>query len=218
MTPQDKSPATPRWVKKLLLPGLIGAVAGFAASAATMRLIDSGVIGGLGDSALIAALVGVLYLLTGAAVGLGVASPGVGARFLNVEDADELREQKRVLILSGGAMALWGVSLFTLALAAPDGPVPQGVALLMGTGGLAAGGVLSAAMYRACDELMRAVNLEAGALSYNLVLLVGGSWAMLAHLGFVTGPGPLDWLTLFYVLVLLASFIVVGRRGMLMPR
>jgi uncharacterized membrane protein len=78
--------------------------------------------------------------------------------------------------------------------------------------------VLSLSVYRACDELMRAINLEAGALSYGLIVLVAGVWAILAHLGYMPAPAPLDLLSLLYALVLLASFIVVGRRGMLMPR
>lgn len=62
---------------------------------------------------------------------------------------------------------------------------------------------------------MLAVNLEAGAISYGLVFAVVGTWAIFAHLGFVVAPQPLDLLSLFYVLVLAASFIAVGRRGML---
>jgi hypothetical protein len=73
-------------------------------------------------------------------------------------------------------------------------------------------------MHRVSDELMRAVNLEAGSLSYGLVVLFGGGWAMLAHLGYSAAPVPLDWLTMFYGLVLLASFIAVGRRGMIRIR
>jgi hypothetical protein len=215
---QDNSPAAPRWVRKLLIPGLIGAVAGFAASMAMMRFIDSSTVGGLGKSATIAALIAVLYAVVGVSVGLGAASPKAGARFLNVEDADELSEQKKVLTLSGAAMTLWGVSLFALALAAPEGPVPQTAALVAAVAGLAIGGVLSVWAHRASDELMRAINLEAGSLSYGLVVLVGGGWALLAHLSFADAPVPLDWVSLFYVLVLLASFIVVGRRGMLKPR
>ena len=115
-------------------------------------------------------------------------------------------------------MTLWGVSLFALALAAPEGPVPQTAALVAAVAGLAIGGVLSVWAHRASDELMRAINLEAGSLSYGLVVLVGGGWALLAHLSFADAPVPLDWVSLFYVLVLLASFIVVGRRGMLKPR
>lgn len=218
MTSEDETPTTPRWVRKLLIPASIGAVAGFAASAGMMRYIDSAAVGGLNLSATIAALVGALYAVIGFGIAFGTASPSLGARFLNVEDADELREQKQVLSLSGAAMVLWGAALLALALAAPDGPVPQAAALAIGAGGLLLGTVLSVLVYRASDELMLAVNLEAGALSYGLVLLVVGGWAMLAHLGYLAAPAPLDLLSLFYVLVLLASFIAVGRRGMLQIR
>ncbi|MEE4316855.1 MAG: hypothetical protein V2I74_07725 [Erythrobacter sp.] len=217
MTEQETPPSTP-WLRKLVIPGLIGGVAGFTASFALMRFIDSETVGGLDTSATVAALVGALYLLAAFSILVGTANPGLGARFLNVEDADELREQKRVLLYSGGAMLLWGIALLALALAAPDGPLPQGVALVLGGGGLVLGTALSVLVYRGSDELMLAVNLEASALTYGLVLLVVGFWAMLAHLGYVTGPQPLDLLTTFYVLVLVASFVVIGRRGMLAIR
>lgn len=218
MMTENETSSAPRWLRKLLIPALIGGVIGYAASAAMLRYIDSAAVGGLGVSATIAALVGVLYAVVGLSIAIGTASPRLGARFLNVEDADELREQKKVLTLSGAAMLLWGVALLALALAAPDGPVPQAAALAVGGGGLVIGIALSVLIYRASDELMLAVNLEAGALSYGLVLTVVGLWAMLAHLGYTAAPQPLDLLTLFYVLVLVASFIAVGRRGMLMPR
>lgn len=218
MMTEEKSRETPKWVKKLLIPALIGAVVGFCASMAALQFIDSPAVGGLGKSASIAVLVAVLYIVVGLGVWFGTASPGVGARFLNVEDADELREQKKVLTSSGAAMTLWGAALVALAMAAPDGPLPQAAALALGAGGLVIGTALSIPAYRLSDELMRAVNLEAGALSYGLMLLFAGGWAMFAHLGYAAAPAPLDLLTLFYVVVLLASFIVVGRRGMLMPR
>lgn len=218
MMTDEKTPETRRKVRKLLISLLIGAAVGYSASAASLYFFDTKTVGGLGKSASIAALVGVLYAVIGLGVGLGAASPKVGARFLNVEDADELREQKKVLTLSGAAMVLWGVALFALALAAPDGPLPPAAALVLGAGGLIIGTALSIPAYRLSDELMLAVNLEAAALSYGLVLLVAGGWAMLAHLGYATIFAPLDLLTLFYVVVLLASFIAIGRRGMLMPR
>ena len=93
MMTQEKSPATPRWVKKLLIPALIGAAVGYAAATAMMHYIDSPAIGGLGESATVAALTAVVYIVVGLGVAFGAASPAVGARFLNVEDADELREQ-----------------------------------------------------------------------------------------------------------------------------
>ena len=205
----------PLWLRKMVIPALIGALAGFATTFAMMRFIDSPAVGGLGSSAATAVLVGVLYCVIAAGILVGAAVPRLGARFLNVEDADELREQQRVLALSGAAMVLWGAALLALALVAPEGPVPQTLALVIGVGGLVIGSGLSVLVYRASDELMLAVNLEAGALTYWLVLLVVGMWATLAHLGYVAGPAPLDLLTLFYVLVLIASFIATGRRGML---
>lgn len=218
MIMEDKTPAPPRWVRKLLIPVLFGALVGYAAATGALHFIDGPVVGGLGKSETVAALVGVIYAVIGLGLALGTANPGVGARYLNVEDADELREQKTVLTLSGAAMAIWGASLFVLALAAPVGPVPQAVALAAGAGGLVVGAVIAITVHRNCDELMRAMNLEAGSLTYGLIVLVGGGWAMLAHLGYIAAPAPLDWLTLFFVLVLVASFTAVGRRGMLMPR
>jgi len=215
---ENETSSMPRWVRKLLIPALIGAVIGYAASAAMLYYIDSAAVDGLSVSATIAAVVGVLYAVIGLTMVVGTANPQLGARLLNVEDADELREQKKVLTLSGAAMMLWGVALLALALAAPDGPVPQAAALAVGGGGLVIGIALSVLVYRSSDELMLAVNLEAAALSYGLLLLVVGLWAMLAHLGYTAAPAPLDLLSLFYVLVLVASFIAVGRRGMLAIR
>jgi hypothetical protein len=212
---ENETSAMPGWVRKLLIPALIGGVIGYAASSAVLPFIDRDAVDGLGVSALIAAVVGVFYAAIGLIMVVGTASLRLGARFLNVEDVDDLREQKKVLTLSGAAMLLWGVALLALALAAPDGPVPQAAALAVGGGGLVIGIALSVLVYRSSDELMLAVNLEAAALSYGLLLLVVGLWAMLAHLGYTAAPQPLDLLTLFYTVVLLASFIAVGRRGML---
>ena len=218
MTSEDETPATPHWVRKLLIPALLGGVVGFAASAGMIGFVGSDAVGGLEKSATVAALVAVVYVVIGLSDALGTANPALGARFLNVEDADELREQKTVLSQSGVAMVLWGAALLALALAAPDGPLPQTLALVIAAGGIGIGKVLSVKAYRASDELMLAVNLEGGALGYGIVFVLVGGWAMLAHLGYVTAPGALDLLSAFYVLGLVASFIAVGRRGMLTVR
>jgi hypothetical protein len=207
-----------RLIRKIIIPALVGGVVGFAASAGMMRFVDSDAVGGLDKSATIAALVGVLYAVIGFGILIGTARPGMGARFLNVEDADELREQQRTLLHSGTAMLVWGIALAVLALAAPDGPVPQTLALGVAATGMAIGVGMSVLVQRECDELMRAVNLEGAAITNALLFVVLGTWAMLAHLGHVAAPAPLDLLTLFYVLLLLASFIAVGRRGMLTIR
>ncbi|MGK6319900.1 hypothetical protein [Sphingomonas sp. DT-204] len=38
---------------------------------------------------------------------------------------------------------------------------------------------------------------------------------MLAHLGFVAAPAPLDWLTMIFMQMFVATFIAAGRRQLL---
>ena len=64
----------------------------------------------------------------------------------------------------------------------------------------------------------RAVGRETGALSFYLTVAIGGTWALLAHLGFAPAPQPLDWLTMFWSLMLVACFIIIGKRGMMKMR
>ena len=50
------------------------------------------------------------------------------------------------------------------------------------------------------------------------MFLIGGGWALLAHAGMVVAPQPLDWLTMFAAILLLATYWVCGVRGLLNPR
>jgi hypothetical protein len=213
MTDQE-TPPKPAWPRKTVFRLVSGGVVGFVAAKAMISAIDSPAIGGLEASSAIAALIGLMYALMGASILAGSAMPRAGAAFLNVEDADEIREQKRLFLFSAVSSLLWGGALIALALAAPDGPLPQWTALIVAGVCLAVGSVLAFPMYRASDELMMAVMQEGGALSAWLLFAVVGFWASLAHLGFVQGPQPLDLLSLFYGLMLVASFIVIFRRGM----
>lgn len=211
----------PKWRKLLvqLISGLIlGGLVGYGAAHLAGDYAEARGLKDLPLSVEIAGLVAVVYILVSALMLAGTASPAVGAKLLNVEDADEVREMQSQFVSSGIAMLLWGVALLGLALAAPVGPLAPPVALAIGAGGLLVGLWFAFKSYRAADELMLAMNLEAGALTYGLVVVVVGGWGMCAHLGYMPAPAPLDLLTAFYVLVLIATFIAVGRRGMLTIR
>lgn len=214
MMTDHNSPPKAAWPRKSLFRLMAGGVVGFFAAKAMIALIDSSAIGGLEASAVIAALVGAMYGLMGVSILAGSAMPRAGAAFLNVEDADEIREQKRMFLFSGASSLLWGAALVVVALAAPDGPIAQATALVVAAACFIIGTALCVPLYRASDELMMAVMQEGGALSAWLLFAVVSSWATLAHLGFTAGPQPLDLLSLFYGLMLVASFIVVFRRGM----
>ena len=222
MTSKTETPRVPQKWRKLLTQlalGLVsGAVVGYGAGYLTGDYLEARGLKDLPLSVEIAGLVAVLYIFVSVLVLAGSVRPAIGARILNVEDADEVREMHSQFVSSGVAMLLWGLALLALALAAPVGPLQAPAALAIGAGGLLIGLWFAFKSYRNSDELMLSMNLEAGAVTYGLVVVVLGGWAMLAHLGYAAAPAPLTILSLFYVLVLVASFIAIGRRGMLMPR
>ncbi len=217
----ETPPPSFKW-RKLLVQLVIGLTCGvlfgygvgrFLGSFAEARGLEN-----LPLSAEIAALVAVIYIFIAAIVLAGSASPSLGAKILNVEDADEVREMQSQFVTSGMAVLLWGLALLALALAEPVGPLAAPAALMIGAAGLIIGLWFAIKAYRCADELMLATNLEAGAITYGLMLLTLGGWAMLAHVGYVSAPAPLDILSACYVLVMVASFIAIGRRGLIAVR
>ena len=118
----DKSPA-PKWRKHAF--GLtLGMLCGAAGALAMDSLVDTGAVGEFDGSRFAAAMMGLIYFVTAAAVGIGLLSPRFGAQFLNVENAEELRDQRRMLAFNAVSMIAWGVMLFVLAVSGTDGVVP----------------------------------------------------------------------------------------------
>lgn len=219
MTENESATAEKKRLKKKTIFAIgVGGLAGFFSSFGLMRLADTGALGDLNASQEIASLVGMIYILTSVAVLFGLASPKAGATFLNVEDAEELREQKSMLMGSGVGMGALGIALIVVALSGTTGIIDPMTALIVYAVLLVVGAVASMRSWKLQDELMRAVGRETGATSFYLLFFVGGSWELLGHLGFVARPAALDWLSMFWALMLLAAFIVCGRRGMMKMR
>ena len=206
-----------RW-KKTIFAMLLGAGFGFVSALVFMRLIDNGTLGDLETSREIAGLVGLVFLLTGVGIGIALIMPKAGATYLNVEDADEVREQRGMLTYSSIGMAAMGAILVIAALAAPVGPIAQGTALALIVALLVVVVGTSIAAYRRQDELMRAVGNEAGKVAFYILSLAVGGWAIAAHLGYAAGPAALDLVTLIFSSLLIAAFYVTARRGMMVMR
>ena len=212
MTMNDNAP---RKGRKHLVGLAVGMTTGIVGAAAGIRLIESGRLGEFGGSQVAAAAVGLVYLLTGMAVAAGLVSPNRGAQFLNVSDAEELREQRKLLGLSAFSMVLSALALFVLASA---GVMQPSLALGLAIALLAPTIVLGIAQRRLMDELLRQVSSEAGSAAFYLTMVFGGGWSVLAHLGFVPAAAPLDWITMFFAVALIAAFAAAGSRGLLNPR
>ena len=212
------APAARRSGRKTMLSLIGGGLMGFVGASVLLAVVDAGLLGTPGPSTLAALLVALVYALTGLIVLAGLAAPKAGAQFLNVEDSDELIEQKSSLAPSGWGMIAIALMLAVIALGGPGGVIAPAVALVVTVVLLAACTALSMRSLRHSDELMRAVTGEATQVSYYLMFFFVGGWAVLAHLGFVTGPAMLDLLTAFWAFILMAALVVAGRRGMLKPR
>ena len=178
-------------------------------------LVDKVSLQAIGVSAWVSLIFG-LVLVAIAIIGL-LTTASAHARFgmVQPEHAELLLEQGRVLPYSLVVIAAMGLMLVLLSLAGPAGPLSPGLAL---TGvavllGIQAG--LTLMIWPRIDELSQTLSRETGNAAYYLIVIVGGGWAILAHLGFVPAPAPLDWLTMLTVIMLAASLIAAGRRGLL---
>lgn len=210
------APAGKTIYRKLLMPMALGALIGFMGATAFLRLTDVENGLDLPISNEIAGLIGLLYVSISLAVLLGVLMPKAGARILNVEDADELREQKKQLTLSGIGSATFGIALLTLALTGPGLPVQPTIGVSVAIGLVLLGTIASAAMKTYTDELQNSLSRDAVVTAFYLVFYMGGGWSVLAHASLVPSPEPIDWLSLFACTILIGAFWQIGRRGMLL--
>lgn len=203
-----------KW-RKWAVSLLVGGVAGFAGASLLMNVVEGGALGELSGSQVGALGVAMVYLLMGLAVLVGAAAPRVGSTFLNVEDADELREQRAAILPSAIACLAMAAGLAALALSGAAGIVNPAAALAAFGLALVVATWLSLKVVRHSDELMRQVMREGASASYYLTFAVLGGWALLAHLGYAAAPAMLDIVSLFFALTLVGCFWVIGRRGML---
>lgn len=203
-------------VRTMLMRMLAGAVVGAAGMGLFLTFVAKPHLE-LGDpSNMIAIVAGVSYLLIGLSVAVGLVAPNAGARFLNVEDSDELREERPKLQPATAVFVLTGVFLLVLAMAnSATGFLSPAISLTVAAvcmvGIIAAGWISS----RHSDELTRQMGQEAASMTFQVAMLVLGGWAALAQFGYVGWMGPLALISTLAMLQLVVTFIVIGRRGML---
>jgi phosphoglycerol transferase MdoB-like AlkP superfamily enzyme len=209
-------------VRKVALQLVLGAICGGVGMFAALWLFE-GQSGSKVDPARVLAIgTALVFGLMAFFVGLGALAPSLGARTLNVEDEDELTEQKTNLLVGAVTFFLIAALLTGLALGGSAGAAgtllgPQEAALVAGAATLALA-VWSFVHREKGDEMMRAAAKDAGSITTYLVVLVFGIWAAAAHLEFVAMFEPLVFVAGVFALYLLAVFIAVGKRGLLMPR
>lgn len=211
-----KRPITPRSVRNFVIRDAVSIIVFLLFVWGFTTLARAGALGTIGASEWVAAITG-LVLVVVACLGIFVTvSLHAGANLVDDEmAADDMRERGRLILCSLAWIAACGLLLIVLSLAGPGGMLPPETALAGALVLIAVLTLLGIAAWRLSDELGRTLSYEAGNMAFYLILVLGGGWAMLAHLGFAGAPAPLDWLTIFTVLLFVASFLVVGRRKLL---
>jgi hypothetical protein len=152
-------------------------------------------------------------------VGFGLAMPRAGAQLLNVGDADELREERAGMMTSVITTGTMGLVLLLLAVArAPGfeaGLVSAHAAMTALVVAVAGGIVASWAWRNRYDELNRQLGLEGCFWAFCLSWVLLSLWAAADFLGFGLALTAIDVVTTLSAMMLLGSFIAIGRRGMM---
>ena len=210
-----KRPVTPRNLRSFLFRDVMAVIAclvlvwGFAA------LGSVGALDRLGASEWAAMVVGAALVAFASLGALLVASARTRIGLVDDEAAEDLRDRSRLMFYSFAWTAACGALLIGLSLAGPRGVLPPLVTLIGALMLVALMTVLGIATWRLSDELGRTLSIEAGNVAFYLILMIGGAWQILAHLGLAVAPAPLDWLTMFTLLLFAASLLATGRRKLL---
>jgi hypothetical protein len=196
---------------QLAFGGLIGGLAGYFG----LGVLDTET---MAADQVIVSGVGLIYLLMGLVVGFGLAAPKLGSNILNVEDAEEIRDQRRILTGSAICMVALGVALIVLPMAGPGSRMSP----LVGLGSLLAALVILTAIsirdWKYYDEMMLQLSRDAGNLAFGGI---GGAlliWSSAAWLELVSVPTPLGLVAMISGGYLFAIFVASARRGLLRPR
>lgn len=205
-----------RWLVGLFIGGaLVGA--GLGGLVATNRITLWG--GNPSPSVLAALFVALIMAVTALLVLAGLIKPSVGSRFLNVEDAEELVEQRALLVASGlGILAMAAILVLLAFAASVGGPVPVAIVAVACALLVVVLVVTARWQHSQSDELMRETSRDAGNYAFTVMAGLGGIWATAAHLGYLPAPRPLDWLTVGALATLAGAIVATGKRGLLKQR
>jgi hypothetical protein len=201
--------------KKMAIQMIVGAVFGAGSMIMLSKMVP---MRSLAADEFILFSVGAIWAIIGVFILFGTASPKVGAKLLNVEDEEDLREQRRILIGSAIIFLTWGSSHMILA-------VSGSMAFFSAWAGI---GAMLISLF-ACvliyfrdrhlyDEMMWKLTLHAGYLCFTGLWVVLSVWCAMTISGLVAAPTPEIILALFSGGYLLTTVISAGRAGLLAPK
>lgn len=186
-----------------------------AAHGATTLLHKGGLLEGVGDSpgAVALFLVGAAYLMTGLLIYLSSLRPRLGASILSVQDADELRDLRPIMLGSGIVLAAIGAGQIALVLADAKAVSPLiGASAMLLSIVLAA--LVSVYLWSLYDEFWKQVTLEGSQMTLWILLVLVIAWSIFARFGWGPAVDPVGLIALMMGVALVGTMIAGLRRGM----
>jgi amino acid transporter len=195
---------------------IAGAALGLIATLAFLELVGPRL--DKNDPGTVLALIaGLSYALMGLMVGFGTLFPAAGAQYLNVESAEELRDESPRLKIGTLIFFLIGGFFLILAISGGGGSMPRsGLASYAAAACLVGIVVVGFIARKRAEEMMRQVSLEASNLTLQIALVLLACAALAPHS--IGQLRPLVLVSAIALLELVAMFIVVAHRGMLIRR
>lgn len=205
-------------MRKLMIQMTVGAVSGALVMFGLLNFVDSAGIDLDNPSRVIALGTAAVFAIMGLFVALGVMAPGPGARFLNVEDEGDLREQRSTLWHGALMMLALAAMVFGLALGGDGGLLTRAASAVIFVLGLLATIGISVAGKADGDEFTRSIARESSAYSMYACTILLGLWAAASHLGYAGWIDPLGLLSALLIIQFGTMMIVCAARGLLSPR
>ena len=201
-------------LRKILLQTALGGLFGGTAASIPIFFID---LQTMGLDALALLTIGMIYLVIGVMCGLGGLAPNIGAHLLNVEDTEELLEQRTILLGSSASMMMIGCGLIAV-IAADEGVISGLWAIAIFVASVIGSIIIYLVQRKHYDELLHALGTEAAATAFYMIGSVLLLWSAFAAFGFVVPITPFALIAMTVGGPMVSTFIVASRKGMMAPR
>ncbi len=133
------------------------------------------------------------------------------AKMTRAPDGDDMRAMIACYRVSAIGAGCEGALLVLLLV----GGLSPAIGIALGVALAALNGWMLWLAVKTADELWRHVTLEAGALYGALLATIFSIWAVLAHFAAVAPIAPLPLMTILFAAGVVASLVIVGRRGLI---
>lgn len=203
--------------KKMLIQSIIGFVCGILSYVAARYLVigNFDIAIDLSTDAFVFMAISVMYFMIGLSVFIGVMLPRkIGAVMLNVQDEEEIEDEKQNLWISSVILMAIGASQILLLMSLNNDYITPVIGFAAMTATYIISLIISFKQWDHYDELVKKVTFDSSYLCLSIICTILWFWCSAAWLNWMTGPTPLSLLSMISGIYLLSLFIVATRLGL----